>query len=211
VKHTPFTHLQFKELFNLDSEVIAKLLTFEELLIEWNKKINLVAGSTLSNIWWRHILDSAQTIKLFPANSSVLIDFGSGAGFPGLVFSILGFPEVHLVESNGKKVKFLSYVIDRLNLKTVVHHTRMESLKPFNVDIITARAVAPLDKLIKLSYSFVNDKNVQIYLKGESFQNEIDKAKKLWEIDLLTYKSITNQNARLLKIFKCLPIESLNV
>ena len=210
MKHHIFNHLQFREIFDTKPQVISNLLIFEQLLIDWNQKINLVSSSTIPNIWWRHILDSAQILKLFPAKSSVMLDVGSGAGFPGLIISILGFPEVHLVESNSKKVKFLSHIVEKLNLEAIVHHSRIENLNFFDVDIITARAVAPLDKLLQLTSLFVNEKNVQIYLKGESFNSELQKAKKLWEIDVLTYKSITNPKARVLKINKCIPLENKN-
>jgi 16S rRNA (guanine527-N7)-methyltransferase len=210
VKHHIFNHLQFRKIFDTKPQVISKLLIFEQLLIDWNQKINLISSSTLPNIWWRHILDSAQILELFPEKSSVMLDVGSGAGFPGLVISILGFPEVHLVESNSKKVKFLSHIVEKLSLEVIVHHSRIENLNSFDVDIITARAVAPLDKLLQLTSLFVNEKNVQIYLKGESFNSELQKARKLWEIDVLTYKSITNTKARVLKINKCIPLENKN-
>jgi 16S rRNA (guanine527-N7)-methyltransferase len=102
---------------------------YAELLIEWNKKINLVAPSTLSDLWSRHFLDSAQLYGLLPPKTQNLVDLGSGAGFPGLVLALMGVPEVHLIESIGKKARFLEAVAAELAPNVTVHHARIEKFR----------------------------------------------------------------------------------
>ena len=202
VKQDSFTSVEFRRIFSTSEEVISNLKEFEKILLTWNENMNLISKSTLSNIWWRHIADSAQICKFFSNKSKVLIDLGAGAGFPGLVLSIMGFPEVHLVESVGKKANFLKHVIDKLNLNADVHHSRIEELKPLKVDIVTARALASLNKLLHLSGKFVGDKTLQFYFKGDKYNIELEEAKKKWAIDFKSYKSFTNPTSRIIEIKK---------
>ena len=202
VKQDSFTSVEFRRIFSTSEEVISNLKEFEKILLTWNENMNLISKSTSSNIWWRHIADSAQICKFFSNKSKVLIDLGAGAGFPGLVLSIMGFPEVHLVESVGKKANFLKHVIDKLNLNADVHHSRIEELKPLKVDIVTARALASLNKLLHLSGKFVGDKTLQFYFKGDKYNIELEEAKKKWAIDFKSYKSFTNPTSRIIEIKK---------
>ena len=110
--------------------------------------INLVANSTMVDVWQRHVLDSAQLIKFYPPNTKKILDVGSGAGFPGLVLAIMGNVEVDLVESDQRKAIFLSTVIRSLDLPAKVHNQRIETLPNLFPDVITARAVAPVSKLM---------------------------------------------------------------
>tara|TARA_B100000902_G_C26963239_1_gene741574 strand:- start:91 stop:759 length:669 start_codon:yes stop_codon:yes gene_type:complete len=195
-----FTSREFHNIFSTTDSAISKLKEFEKILTIWNKDINLISKSTEPHIWWRHIADTAQLVNLVSIKSKVIIDMGSGAGFPGIILSILGSPEVHLVESVGKKANFLKYVIKALSLDAKVHHSRIEALKPFKVDIVTARALAPLDKLLELSQKFIGKDTLQLYFKGDKFNIELDEARKKWIFDFKTYKSLTNPSSRIIEV-----------
>jgi 16S rRNA (guanine527-N7)-methyltransferase len=170
----------FLEHFPVPQETITKLDRFAAMLTEWNEMINLVGPGTLPHIWMRHFLDSAQLTKHMPKDGGVLIDIGSGAGFPGLVMSILGVPNINLTESIQKKAKFLQAVIDELKLDTVLHTDRVENLRGIKADIITARAVGALHNLLKLSQPVTKPETVYLFLKGQNVQTELTESKKEW-------------------------------
>ena len=117
-----------RKLLNVSRETMDQFEAYLELLRKWQRRINLVANSTLIDAWQRHILDSAQLAKFYPPNTKKILDVGSGAGFPGLVLAILGGVEVDLVESNHRKAIFLSTVINSLSLPAKVHNQRIELL-----------------------------------------------------------------------------------
>jgi 16S rRNA (guanine527-N7)-methyltransferase len=182
---------------NVSRETFEKFIA---LLLQWNEKVNLIANSTIDSIWQRHIEDSAQLINLIPNKQISLIDVGSGAGFPGLILSFLGVKEVHLIESDGRKVAFLKAAAELTSNKTVIHQGRIENLLPWKSDVITARAVAPLHKLIHLTYDFIMQSKHILFLKGENYQIEIDQAQHKWDFDYNLYPSITNDQARIISI-----------
>ena len=130
------------ELLNVSRETLFKFEAYLTLLEKWQRRINLVANSTMANVWQRHILDSAQLIKFYPANTKKILDVGSGAGFPGLVLAIMGDVTVDLVESDQRKAVFLSTVIRELGLPAKVHNQRIETMPNLRPDVITARALA---------------------------------------------------------------------
>ncbi len=200
VKKESFTSSEFHRIFSTTESAISKLKEFEKILITWNKDINLISKATIKNIWWRHIADTAQLVNFVSLKSKVVIDMGAGAGFPGIILSIIGSPEVHLVESVGKKANFLKYVIKALSLNAVVHHSRIEELEPFKVDIVTARALAPLNRLLELSRKFVGKETLQLYFKGDKFNIELEEARKKWIIHFKTYKSLTNPTSRIIEV-----------
>lgn len=173
----------FLSKFSVSHETAQKFDRYAELLTEWNEKFNLVAASTIPDLWTRHVLDSAQLKTYINDDKNSLIDLGSGAGFPGIVLSLLGIPDVHLVESIRKKAKFLTTVVEELKLDAVVHNARAESLKGLKADIVTARAVAPLKELVNLSKPFLKKDSVCLFLKGKSVENELAESQKY-----LTYK-----------------------
>ena len=144
------------ELLNVSRETIEKFQAFLTLLEKWQRRINLVANSTLADAWQRHILD-----------------VGSGAGFPGLVLAIMGGVTVDLVESDQRKAVFLSTVIRELGLPAKVHNQRIETMPNLRPDVITARALASVPKLLNLIESQLHPECVCLFLKGASVEDEL--------------------------------------
>jgi len=147
------------------------LRAYGENLQKWQKRINLIGKATVDDMWSRHFLDSAQLFDLLPDKVDRLIDIGSGAGFPGLVLAVLikhrGGPNVHLIEADGRKAAFLTETNRILAAGAVVHRCRAESLPDLRADVITARAVAPLDRLIGLAEPFLKEQTVCLFPKGK--------------------------------------------
>lgn len=176
--------------------------SYAELLLAWSEKMNLVARSTLPFMWERHFLDSAQLVKQIPSKTQCLVDLGSGSGFPGLILSILGVPEVHLVESVGKKAKFLSVVAKELGLNVTVHNERIEALSGLEVDVVTARALTALPKLLSYAKPFMGEKSKAVFLKGEKTPAELTDAKKYWTFKHKAEPSLTSPLGHILTISK---------
>jgi 16S rRNA (guanine527-N7)-methyltransferase len=198
----------FQKTTNVSRETIEKLVTYADLLVHWQKKTNLVGPSTINDIWWRHFYDSAQLLPLVLANyhnyneNTPLkwLDFGAGAGLPGLVVSIMGGGEVHLVESNGKKCTFMRQVIRETGANAVVHQCRIENLEPFSVDIITSRALASIEQLMVFAQPFIK-KNTEIwFLKGQDVDEELTKLTISMNIPIIRYKSKTDPKGVVLQI-----------
>ena len=171
-------------------------------LVEWNEKFNLVAPSTIPQMWARHFLDSAQLWTHLPAKTQRLVDLGSGAGFPGLVLAILGVPEVHLIESTGKKARFLSLIAEELQLNVTVHAARAEGIKGLKADVVTARAVAALRALLSLANPFMTENSMAVFLKGETVQAELTEARKYWTFSCEPKPSLTSASGTVLTISK---------
>lgn len=185
---------------DVSRETLAQLQIYAETLTTWNKKVNLVGRSTIDDLWHRHFLDSAQLFPLFPRNSQILLDLGSGAGFPGLILAIMGCPEVHLVESDRRKAAFLREVARLTTAPVHIHNTRIETLDPFPVDIVTARALAPLSDLLTWSEPFLTPKSHCIFLKGRNVGDELTDIHNMWETELIRRPSRTDQQSAVLCI-----------
>lgn len=188
-------------------ETLEKLQIYADLLVKWQKSINLVSNSTLEDMWRRHFLDSVQLYPLFePINSSKslrdrkILDIGSGAGFPGLVLSILGLGQCHMVESNAKKCAFMNQVIRAVECDAVVHGERVEEMSPFPVNYITSRACASLDKLFDLGQNFLGEDTRCIFLKGQLADEEIRAAKVNWSFGVEKFTSQTDPSGMVLRI-----------
>ena len=158
---------------DVSRETGEKLAAYVALLEKWQTRVNLVSASTLPDIWNRHIWDSAQLVPLVPANTRRILDVGSGAGFPGLVLAAFCDAECHLVESDQKKAIFLSTVIRECGLRVKVHNHRIESLPCLQASIITARALAPLDRLLPLLASQLRPGTRCLFLKGARAKAEL--------------------------------------
>ncbi|MCB2107978.1 MAG: 16S rRNA (guanine(527)-N(7))-methyltransferase RsmG [Rhodobacteraceae bacterium] len=167
---------------NVSRETLQRLEAFAALLVQWNAKINLVAKSTISDLWRRHILDSGQLAPLLPVASGPVVDLGSGAGFPGLILAILGIKEVHLVESDARKAAFLREAARHTQTDVLIHVSRIEAVKPFAARAVTARALAPLTELLDLAFPFFGPNTVGLFLKGQNVGAELTEAHKTWKI-----------------------------
>lgn len=166
-----------------------RLTRYVDLLRLWNPKINLVAPGTLPDVWRRHILDSAQLYPLVPRDCLSALDLGSGAGFPGLVLSILGVPNIRLVESDGRKCAFLREAIRITGATATVAQARAEALPPGPVSLITSRALAPLSALLGLASPFIGPDTVCLFLKGQHVEAELTEAHKMWTMSVQRHPS----------------------
>lgn len=173
-----------------------RLEDYAALLLKWNKTHNLIGKSTEADIWNRHILDSAQLMSYLPEDAESLLDLGSGAGFPGVVLAVLGAGNVHLVESNLKKAAFLEEAARVTGAKVSVHACRVESLPPFPVSVVTARAFAPLDRLLEMAEPFLNERSELLLLKGNRFDEELRAAKKSWRFEESRFPSALKHGIR---------------
>lgn len=173
-------------------ETLLRLQVFADLLVRWQRRINIVAPSTLPQLWRRHILDSAQLLPLLPPGARRLVDLGSGGGFPGLVLAILGMPEVHLVEADRRKAAFLREAARVSAAAGVrVHPKRIEELQPFPVDVVTARALAPLPRLLRLAEPFLAAGAIGVFPKGAEVDTELTEALRSWTMIVERVPSLT--------------------
>jgi 16S rRNA (guanine527-N7)-methyltransferase len=184
---------------------MADMNAFLALLTEWNGKMNLVGPSALAAFWPRHAFDSAQLLRMRP-EAKTWADLGAGAGFPGLVLGILlkGAPgaRVHLVESMAKRCRFLSEVKSQLALPVDIHNARAEDLG-IAVDIVTARACAPLPRLLGYSERFLKAGAEGLFLKGQDVASELTEAAKYWKFEAKTTASLSHPDGRVLQV-RCL-------
>lgn len=186
---------------NVSQAVQSKLNTYVALLEEWQGKMNLVSDSTLPVVWTRHILDSAQVERYLTPSDRVILDLGSGAGFPALVLAILDESKnrtVHLVESDGKKCSFLQAVADACGLQVVIHNERIEKMAVFKADVITARALAALDKLVNYAKPFIGERTRCLFLKGKKADEELNLCAKKFVFAVEKHPSITSEEGRIL-------------
>jgi 16S rRNA (guanine527-N7)-methyltransferase len=184
-------------------ETVGRLETMVEVLLRWQKAINLVGRATLDDVWTRHILDSAQLAPLIPKESKGLADLGSGAGFPGLVLAALcPTLDVTLIESDARKAAYLGEAARKMGLpkqpRIVVG--RIETAPPTQADIVTARALAPLGQLLAWADRHRSDPAICLFHKGKGWQVELTEAMKDWEIEYTPQPSITDRDAVILRI-----------
>ena len=183
---------------------MADLERFRDLLAEWNEKMNLVGPSALNAFWGRHAYDSAQLLALEP-EALTWADLGAGAGFPGAVLAILlkgrERAQVHLVESMTKRCRFLQAVIDALGLPAIVHNARAESLS-LAVDIVTARACAPMPRLLEFAWPWMRKGARGLFLKGQDVASELAEATTYWDYDLELMPSLSDPSGQIVRIGK---------
>lgn len=182
----------FAEIFAVSRETLARLEAYAELLTRWSARINLVGRDTLPDLWRRHMLDSAQLQPLVPDHARNLIDLGSGAGFPGLVLAILGVPEVELVEADSRKAVFLREAARITATPVTIRPCRIAAVPPHEVDVVTARALAPLDRLLDLARPFIGAGTVCLFPKGERVAQELTLARKDWTMTASTHHSVAD-------------------
>ena len=191
-----------KQIYTFLEKAKPELEQYSLLLKKWQKAVNLISNSTLDDIWTRHIIDSAQLYPLIPKTARVLIDMGSGAGFPALVLAILNkvlngnLEQIILIESDTKKTLFLKEVIRTLKLPVEIKNERIEKIKDVQADILTARALADFQTLLLLGKNFMKSDTVCLFLKGENAQKEIQNCQIPCQIKKI--KSITNSNSSIL-------------
>jgi 16S rRNA (guanine527-N7)-methyltransferase len=190
----------FARLSGVSRETLDRLTAYVELLGQWNRRINLVSGNTMGDVWRRHILDSAQLHKYLPRNTRVLVDLGSGAGLPGLILAAMGVAEVHLVESDLRKSAFLREAARIMDVPVTLHAERIERVEAFAADAVVARACASLGQLIDYSEKFISQRTVCLFLKGESAEEEIAQAQAAWAMTVETIQSLSDPTGKIVKL-----------
>jgi len=187
-------------------ETIRSLEKYEKLLIKFNKKLNLVGKSTINEIWHRHFLDSFQLIDFIDKNDKMLVDLGSGAGFPGLVLAIAlkdrKIPlKIKLIEKSPKKVKFLKNLINELHLNVeVINKNILEEPIKFFDDVFITRAFKPLNMILQLMHNKAkNWKKIFIFL-GKTGKKELLQASKSWDIEYKQRVSVTSNDSIVIEI-----------
>lgn len=180
-------------------ETIERIEAFCVLLRSEGDKQNLVARSTLDQVWRRHILDSAQLLDLAPAGGRWL-DLGSGAGFPGLIVAAIGRRPVTLVESRAKRIAFLRQASTLLAIEPLIaiEGRRLEAIAPAPFDIVSARAFAPLPRLLTLAMPFATARTCWLLPKGRSAHAELDAIAGSWQGDFRLVPSITDADAAII-------------
>jgi 16S rRNA (guanine527-N7)-methyltransferase len=191
---------QVGELLNVSRETIDKFQSYLTLLEKWQRRINLVSNSTLADAWRRHILDSGQLAAYYPPQTRQILDIGSGAGFPGIVLAIMGGVTVDLVESDQRKAVFLSTVIRELGLPAKVHNHRIETMPNLHPDVITARALAPVAKLLNLIETQMSPKCVCLFLKGASVEDELTNLQSYSTMVATTHLSLSGSTGVVLEL-----------
>lgn len=193
----------FARAFGVSRETLTRLETYAALLKQWQKAVNLVGPATLGDVWHRHFADSAQLLGHAP-DARTWIDLGSGAGFPGLVIAILLMERdqgrVALLESDQRKAAFLKEVARRTAAPVDILGTRIEiaatQLKLVKADVVTARALAPLGRLLELAYPFFSQDTKGLFLKGKAAEDEIRAAEASWRFDVRVQASRTDATGR---------------
>ncbi len=187
---------------NATEAQVADLSRFLEMLSAGNEVMNLVGPKTIPDFWNRHAWDSAQLLRLAP-DALVWADLGAGAGFPGLVLAILGKGRegfhVHLVESMAKRCRFLTEVVTKLDLPATVHNERAENLD-LAVDIVTARACAPLVRLLGYARPYFRSGATGLFLKGQDVAAEMSEAAGAWEFTADVIPSKSDERGRIVRV-----------
>jgi 16S rRNA (guanine527-N7)-methyltransferase len=190
---------EFQARTGLSDTQLADLEAFRSLLFEWNQRMNLVGPSAETTFWGRHVLDSAQLLDHAPG-ALTYADLGAGAGFPGIVLACLlkghTGARIHLVESMAKRCRFLEAVVGALNLPAEVHNVRAEDLR-LKVDVVTARACAPMIRLLGYAEPYFKQGARALFLKGQDVEAELKEAAKTWRFDASLHPSLSHPQGRI--------------
>jgi 16S rRNA (guanine527-N7)-methyltransferase len=198
----PFDAAAFKASTGATDAQMADLEAFRALIAERNNQMNLVGPSAMAEFWLRHAFDSAQLLQLAP-EALTWADLGAGAGFPGVVLAVMlkGRPgaHVHLVESMAKRCRFLTEVVAALDLPATVHNVRAESLE-IKVDAVTARACAPMVKLLGYAWPYLCRGATGLFLKGQDVEVELKAAAKYWKFHARLTPSLSHAQGRIVQL-----------
>jgi 16S rRNA (guanine527-N7)-methyltransferase len=200
----PFGPEEFQRAAHVSRETLARLTMFVDLLGGWNERHNLVSRASLADVWRRHILDSAQLLHFIPEAATSLVDLGSGAGFPGLVLGVLlhGRPDFRsvLYEATRKKCEFLATAAERVQITAEVRNRRIEDAPPEIFDVVTARACAPLPRLLVYAERFQGSQTRNLFLKGQNVGSELTEAHRSWKMRVEGHVSRSDSSGTVLVI-----------
>lgn len=200
-----------EDLLNIDGvsrESLPALETYVDLLLHWQRRINLIGPGTVEDVWHRHVADSLQLLPLLQQQPGSILDLGSGAGFPGIPLAIVHARHngamVHLVESNSKKASFLREAVRLTSARAEVHCGRIESLDSdalqVGIGVVTSRALASLPDLLNFAQKPLENRAVALFHKGRGVDDELTEAHKYWKLRLERIPSLTEPGACILKI-----------
>jgi 16S rRNA (guanine527-N7)-methyltransferase len=181
-------------------ETLDRFSIYGELLIKWQSAINLVSDKTISDMWRRHFLDSAQLFSLLPPGTKNVLDIGSGAGFPGLVLALMGVKNLTLVESDTRKCMFLQEVLRETNSVANIENCRIEGFTKSSFDVVTARALAPLDKLLVYAQPYFWPGTIGVFPKGRRYGSELASAKQHWQLKYSLVPSVTDASGAIIVV-----------
>jgi len=201
----------FAETFNVSRETLKCLNTYAELLVKWQQRINLVGPSTIKILWSRHFADSLELLEHAPFEAEKWLDIGTGAGFPGMVLAICGKQknlQVDLIESNSKKCSFLREVSRQTKARVSIHNCRIEAIdsqaiQVISPEIVTARALAPLDLLLKLAEKPLEYGAVGVFPRGQEVEDELTACDKYWKMDVEIAERHYGLPGKILVVHKC--------
>jgi len=207
VPESVFGPEEFAAVTGVSRETLGRLARYADLLMDWNSRHNLVSPRSLDDLWRRHMWDSAQLAPLVPDGTGTLADLGSGAGFPGLVLAELlrNRVQVTLHEATAKKCAFLAAAAKTMDLAVVIENKRMEDSAATAFDVVTARACAPLPKLLGYAQNFVGPNSVCLLLKGQNVGSELTEAHKSWNMKVRQIPSLTDPSGVILELRELSP------
>ncbi len=191
---------QIKTFHAIDAAQEKALEDFVLLLLQENDNFNLIGKSTIDDLWDRHILDSAQLLRFIENKSAKIADFGTGAGFPGVVLALLGVKEMHLIEKSFRKCEFLRKAKLLSSNRIFIHQAKLEELPEHKFDVITSRALASLDKLLAYSKKFLKNDGYTLFLKGKNLDQELETAKTQFSFSYELFPSLTSSESRIIKL-----------
>jgi 16S rRNA (guanine527-N7)-methyltransferase len=184
----------------IDAGSRERLDQFAEILLRWNRRINLISRADEQHLWPRHILDCLQLVPLLPAQPASLVDIGSGAGFPGMVLALITGWHVHLIEADHRKAAFLREVARDTGATVAVYASRAESVKIGPVAVVTARALGSISTLLDLAAPFLLRDGICLFPKGRGCDPELASAQSAWRMTVERFPSKTDSSATVLRL-----------
>ncbi len=190
---------------DVSRETFERLKAFETLVQKWSPKINLVSRDALSNLWQRHILDSAQIFQFITPGAGTWLDIGSGGGFPGIVAAIIlaevqPQAEIVMIESDQRKATFLRTALRDCGVSGKVIAKRIEDIPSYDAITLTARALAPVSDLLEYADRHLNENGIALLHKGRNYNQELDIARTKWSFDVVTHTSLTANDSAILEL-----------
>ena len=187
-------------LLGASPETSERLAAYVAVLGEWQPRLKLVGPGTVDEIWSRHVLDCGQIARYVPPTCRRLVDLGSGAGLPGLILAIMGVAGVEMVERDESKAAFLHAAANVCDVDVGIHRMRIEDLPRGPADVVTARALAPLDVLLPVTAPFLGEGSVAIFPKGRSVDEELKSAARHWHMWFSRHPSLSDEQSSILVI-----------
>ncbi|WP_191060768.1 16S rRNA (guanine(527)-N(7))-methyltransferase RsmG [Geminicoccus harenae] len=197
-------------LLRVSRETLERLRRWVELLELWQQRINLVAASTLADPWRRHVLDGGQLRQLAP-EAWTWADLGTGPGVPGMILAIMGVPDMHLVESDQRKVAFLRESARITGTDVTIHAVRIEQARLPKLDVVTARALAPLDRLLGLAAPHMAEATVALFAKGQTLPSELTEAARHWHMRQDVLPSLSDPRGNILRVSEVVRVDGRRV